>query len=74
MVKKNVGGERGGGVGVFSFYPPQSKNDATDLLLNIFGFSLFCWLITCVFVNKQTEGIILSNHSPWHVAVISGKV
>ena len=74
MVKKNVGGGEGG-VGVFSFYPPQSKNDATDLLLNIiFGFSLFCWLITCAFVNKQTEGIILSNHSPWHVAVISGKV
>ena len=34
----------------------------------------FEWWFTCAFVNKQTEGIILSNHSPWHVAVISGKV
>ena len=34
----------------------------------IFGFSLCFWLIQCAYLNKQTEGIILSNHSPRQVA------
>ena len=34
----------------------------------IFGFSLCFWLIQCAYLNKQTEGIIRSNHSPRQVA------
>ena len=34
----------------------------------IFGVCLYCWLISCTFVNKQTSRIILSNHSPPTVA------
>ena len=48
----------------FQWYPGRKK----DLSNIIFGFSLYCWLIPCTFVNKQAEGIILSNHSPRTVA------
>ena len=34
----------------------------------IFCFSLYYWLIPCTFVNKKTEGIILSKYSPQTVA------
>ena len=33
-----------------------------------FGFCLYCWLILCTLVNKQVEGIILSDYSLQTVA------
>ena len=34
-----------------------------DLSNTIFGFGLCCWLIPCVFLNKQTKGFFLNNHA-----------
>ena len=34
----------------------------------ILGFSLYCWLISCAFLNEKTEGINLKNYSPRQVA------
>ena len=42
----------------------QLAQATKDLSNIIFGFSLYCLLIPCTFVNKQTKGIIISNHSP----------
>ena len=39
----------------------ELKKDLSNIIL---GFSLYYWLIPCTLVNKQTEEIILSNHSP----------
>ena len=46
----------------------QETNNLKRSINIILGFSLYCCFIPCTLVNKQTEGIILSNNAPWTVA------
>ena len=63
------GNQKHGSNGVLeSFKVYKQRITLKDLSNIILGFSLYCWLISYAFLNKETKGIILKNYSPRQVA------